>query len=379
MKIFLLAGELSGDAHAAALAREILVRRPDARLMGMGGPAMAAAGVQILKSIDDMQIMGFLEVVQNLRHIRRAFARVEADFRRERPDALILVDYPGFNLMFAKRVRDTGAKVLYYISPQVWAWHKSRLRTMKALIQRMLVIFDFEAPFYQEAGIPVEFVGHPLLDRDAATEADGKGLRRELGVGDDETLIALLPGSRRQEVQRLLPIFRRAGRRLTSRDQNNLRFVVASPIPNDRSNLYSAPHVSLGKYTAPVVSGRTHEIIRAADLAWVSSGTATLETALLDTPLICCYKAGAISYALASLIVDIPCISLVNIVAGRPVIPELVQRRLTPARLAGITTELLADKAALNRMREAFAQIRQKLGGPGAGARAAEAILRELE
>ena len=379
MKIFLLAGELSGDAHAAALARGILVRRPDARLMGMGGPAMAAAGVKILKSIDDMQVMGFLEVVQNLRHIRRAFAQVEADFRRERPDALILVDYPGFNLTFAKRVRDTGAKVLYYISPQVWAWHKSRLRTMKALIQRMLVIFDFEAPFYQEAGIPVEFVGHPLLDRDEAAEADGKGLRRELGVGDDETLIALLPGSRRQEVQRLLPIFRRAGRRLTSRDQNNLRFVVASPIPNDRSNLYSAPHVSLGKSVAPVVSGRTHEIIRAADLAWVSSGTATLETALLETPLICCYKTGAISYALASLIVDIPCISLVNIVAGRPVIPELVQRRLTPARLAGITTELLADKEALNRMREAFAQIRRKLGGPGAGARAAEAILRELE
>lgn len=379
MKIFLLAGELSGDAHAAALAREILARRPDAQLMGMGGPAMAAAGVKILKSIDDMQVMGFLEVVQNLRHIRRAFARVEADFRRERPDALILVDYPGFNLTFAKRVRDTGAKVLYYISPQVWAWHKSRLRTMKALIQRMLVIFDFEAPFYQEAGIPVEFVGHPLLDRDEAAEADGKGLRRELGVGDDETLIALLPGSRRQEVQRLLPIFRRAGRRLTSQDQNNLRFVVASPLPNDRSNLYSASHVSLGKSTAPVVSGRTHEIIRAADLAWVSSGTATLEAALLDTPLICCYKTGAISYALASLIVDIPCISLVNIVAGCPVIPELVQRRLTPARLAGITTELLADKAALNRMREAFAQIRRKLGGPGAGARAAEAILRELE
>ena len=137
--------------------------------------------------------------------------------------------------------------------------------------------------------------------------------------------------------------------------------------------------MSLGKSDAPVVSGRTHEIIRAADLAWVSSGTATLEAALLETPLICCYKAGAISYALASLIVDIPCISLVNIVAGCPVIPELVQRRLTPARLAGITTELLADKAALNKMREAFAQIRRKLGGPGASARAAEAILRELE
>ena len=257
MKIFLLAGELSGDAHAAALAREILARRPDARLMGMGGPAMAAAGVKILKSIDDMQVMGFLEVVQNLRHIRRAFARVEADFRRERPDALILVDYPGFNLTFAKRVSDTGAKVLYYISPQVWAWHKSRLRTMKALVQRMLVIFDFEAPFYQEAGIPVEFVGHPLLDRDDATEADGRGLRRELGVDDDETLIALLPGSRRQEVQRLLPIFRRAGRLLTSRDQNNLRFVVASPNLNGRSDLYSTPQVNLGKSDAPVVSGRT--------------------------------------------------------------------------------------------------------------------------
>lgn len=377
MKIFLIAGETSSDMHAAALARAILARRPDVRLLGMGGAAMAAAGVEIVQPIDDMQIMGFVEVVGNYRRIKAVFDGLASRFRDERPDALVLVDYPGFNLRFAASVRDTGAKILYYISPQVWAWHRSRLKTMRRLIDRMLVIFDFEKPFYERAGIPVEFVGHPLLDR--LEDRPGEGaLRKELGLAAGQRLVALLPGSRKQEVQRIFPRFTQAAAmvRKSPDDGPAVRFVAASP--PGREDLYDGVHNAGESGAIPVLTGRTHEVIRAADLAWVSSGTATIETALLGTPLICCYRGGALSYALVSLLVNMPCVSLVNIVAGRPVIPELLQYRFTPRRLADLAQGLLHDESAREAMRAAFAAIRERLGGPGASARAAAAVLAVL-
>lgn len=377
MKIFFLAGEASGDAHAGALAREILVRRPDVTMLGMGGEQMAAAGVEIVKSIDDMQVMGFAEVVAKVGHFKRVFRAVEARLRREKPDALVLVDYPGFNLRFARQVREAVPKILYYISPQVWAWHRSRVKTMRRLIDRMIVLFEFERPFYEQAGVPVRFAGHPLVDRVAAAP-DRARAREALGADDESPLIALLPGSRDQEISRQLPRFLRAAAGLAAAENGPpVRFVIAAA--SDRSERIAEVSRRAGGDPIPVVHDRTYEVVRAADLAWVCSGTATLETALLGTPLVCCYRAGAVSYALASLIIDFPCISLVNIVAGKPVIPELVQYRFTPRRLERLTRALLNDPQGLERMRAAFVQLAARLGGPDASARAADAVLEVLE
>ncbi len=376
-KVFLIAGETSGDAHASHLARALLELAPpgELELVGMGGGRMAAAGVRILQSIEGLRVMGVVEVLRKLGKFRAVMRSLLERFGEERPDILVPVDYPGFNLRFvaAARKRGYGGPVHYYISPQVWAWHASRVRTIARLVDRMLVIFRFELPIYEAAGVPAPFVGHPLLDGLAEHTGSPPTMRSELGIGEKERLVALLPGSRRQALERPLPIFLRAAALVAERIPGT-RFAAAVPEETE---------ISPGELSALEAAcvrverrdGGSIELLRTCDLALVSSGTTTLEAAILGCPMVVAYRASAITYLIARMLVTLPCVSLANIVAGRPVVPELVQWEATPERRAAEAARRRADPGALARMREDLAGVKRALGSPGASRRAAEEIL----
>jgi len=376
-KVFIIAGETSGDLHAANLTRALLELAPpgELELVGMGGRRMAEAGVRIVQPIAGLEVMGFVEVLRKLGKFRQVERSLLERFRAEKPDVLVLVDYPGFNLHFTARARKAGfgGLIHYYIAPQVWAWHRGRVRTLARLVDRMLVIFPFEVPIYEAAGVPVTFVGHPLLDILPAPGDPPPSLREELNLGDGEMLVALLPGSRRQVLGRHLPVFLGAADRL-SKAFPGLRFAMALP---GETHLEESERSAIERVCVRLerCEGASAELFRACDLALVSSGTATLEAAILGCPMVVAYRGSLLSYIIARTVVTLPCVSLANIVAGRPVVPELIQGKATPDRLAYEALRLLASPETLARMRRNLSAVRGKLGGPGASRRAAGEIL----
>jgi lipid-A-disaccharide synthase len=368
MKYYLIAGEASGDLHGSNLMKAILEEDPDARFRVWGGDLMAAAGGALVKHYRELAFMGFWEVVKNLPAILRNFRLCKEDILKYAPDALVLIDYPGFNLRIAKWAARRGIRVFYYISPQLWAWHASRVKIVQASVERMFCILPFETEFYARYGYEVSYVGHPLLDVLAELSPD-PGFRARNDLPPDAPLVALLPGSRRQEIGRMLPVMLEAARLVPG----GHHFVVAGA-PSIEPAFYET-YMQGCPVSVSIIFGQTYSLLREAQAAAVTSGTATLETALLGAPQVVCYRGGALSYQIARRLVRVPFISLVNLIAGREVVRELIQDALTPDALAGALRPLLSPTPQRRQMLEDYTVLREKLGGAGASRRAGRELV----
>jgi lipid-A-disaccharide synthase len=367
-----VAGEATGDLHGATLARALRALDPKLTVAGMGGPRMAAAGVLILHGIERAAVVGGTEVVGRLPALYRIFRDLARRLRDAPPRVLVLIDFPDFNLRLARRARRLGIPVVYFVPPQVWAWRRGRLRAMARDVSRVLAVFPFEVGLYQEAGVPVEFVGHPLLDVLPALE---RPAARHGLAGERQLLIGLLPGSRHEEVRRHLPVLLGAAARILRRvPRARFALPLASTLPPEVATA-AVQAADLGIQLLP---GESHRVLAAADLVLVASGTATLEAACYETPMVVLYRLSPVSYALARLVIHgVTAISLPNIISGRGAVPELIQRQATPARLAAVALRLLLDDAARVAQRAVLRDVRARLGPGGAAERAARAILRE--
>ena len=374
--IMLSAGEASGDLHGATMCRALRVLDPGVRLIGMGGPRMAAAGVEILVDPTAHAAVGTSEAIGRVPGLYRAYKILVRRLREARPKVMVLIDFPEFNLRLAKQARRAGVPVVYFIPPQLWAWRRGRMRQMARRVTRVLATFPFEKSLYEEAGVSVEFVGHPLLDV-VPSDLDRMKARQRLGVGERQTLVGLLPGSRRQEVGRLLPPMLDAAARLAF-GHGRRCFVLGLAASVDRGLVLAllARASETGGPPVEVVEGLTHEVMAGADVLLIASGTATLEAALLGAPMVVCYRVSRLTEAVARLLNRSPWISLPNIVAGRGAVPEILQDEVTGARLSSEAERLLVDPVAATAQRAAFKEVRSRLGQPGVGARAARAVLK---
>ena len=413
----MVAGEASGDLHGGNLAREILARHPQTRIFGIGGAKMQEAGVHLLRSIDDLAVVGISEVVLQWKAIHQTFHTLGQFIRERRPDLVILIDYPDFNLRLAKVARRERIKVLYYISPQVWAWRSWRIKTIARSVDTLLVVFPFEVPLYQDCGLDVRFIGHPLVDIVKSEFRSREEICLQLGVDSKQPIVGLLPGSRRSEIKRLLPQLLGAATKI-AQTMPKVQFLLAlaptiqlAEVEPYLQKLEQKPGQELkqGGIQEPVQKlnqeleqertpgqklnqarereqalehpvkilcreNSTYDIIHISDLVLVSSGTATLETALLNTPMILVYRLSLLSYALGRLLIRVPYIGLVNLVAGKKIVPELIQYQASPEKIASLALEVLRDLKRRESMRRELRKIREKLGDPGSSARAAEVV-----
>ncbi|MFQ5989825.1 MAG: lipid-A-disaccharide synthase [Candidatus Methylomirabilales bacterium] len=374
-KIFIVAGEASGDLHGADLTRALITLDPEVTLMGMGGEQMREAGVHLLIDAGKLAAVGLTEVFSRLAALGRAYRKLRRALVVQRPDLLLLIDFPDFNFWLARASRRMGIPILYYISPQVWAWRQGRVRTLKRLVEKVVVIFPFEEVLYREAGVPVAFVGHPMLDR-LRDVPNREEARRQLGCGELDLIVGLLPGSREGEITHHLPVLKEAVARIAqAKPEVRYLLAVANSLP---PRLVETLLEGSNSLIRPL-SGQTYQIMRAADLLITASGTATLEAGLLGTPMIIVYRVSRVTWWAGKLLVDVPSIGMVNLVAGRRVVPELIQNDFTPERVARITLELLHSPEALGAIRQELNEVRGRLGEEGASLRAAREVLKTLQ
>ncbi|MGZ8866729.1 MAG: lipid-A-disaccharide synthase [Thermoanaerobaculia bacterium] len=365
MKIAVVAGEASGDLHAGSVLRELKALDPGIKLFGIGGDLMDREGVELLYHARDLGFVGLFNVLRHIGMFRRVFRDFMERVEAERPDAVLLVDYPGFNLRVARRAKELGIKVIYFISPQVWAWHRRRIHGIERNVDHMIVILPFEEQFYREHNVRVTYVGHPLIDQVI-------GVRRP-EKRDGIVRIALMPGSRKREVDDVLPAMLDAVRILRAERAIEPFIVQAPTIEHDHlEGLVQASGESV-----PILPRDRGEGLAAADIAISSSGTATLESAVLGTPVVVMYRLGRLTYRIARRLVKLPYFSLVNIVAGRKVVPELMQDEVTGANIAAAVREFLKPERYAQAKAD-MAEVRAKLGERGASRRAAEAIMATL-
>ncbi|MGV3560615.1 lipid-A-disaccharide synthase [Larkinella arboricola] len=368
MMYYLIAGERSGDLHGGNLIKAIRQHDSDARFRAWGGEQMEEAGATLVRHYREMAFMGFLEVVQNLGTIRRNLRDCQQDLLATRPDVLILIDYAGFNLRMARFAKKHGIQVFYYISPKVWAWNQKRALKIKAVVDRMFVIFPFEVGFYTQFDYNVDYVGNPLMDAIAAFRPD-PGFREKYRLSD-KPVIALLPGSRRQEVFQMLPAMLE-----TVRHFPDYQFVV-SGVSNLPESLYKTAMTT--SPDLPIVVDDAYNLLAVADAALVTSGTATLETALLNTPEVVCYKTSWISFEVAKRLIAVSYISLVNLILDREAVKELTQHLLTTENLIRELGKILPGGSSHARQQADYAELREKVGGPGASDRAGELMVQYL-
>lgn len=369
-RILIITGEASGDLHGANLAKALKALDPGVTLAGVGGAAMQAAGVQLVRDIGQLDIIGMVGPMALAAVVRR-FLAIRRLFRSEPWDAVVFIDHPGLNLRYAYFAKAAGLRVLYYIAPQIWAWRPGRIYWIKKRVDRVLVILPFEKAIYDRAGIPCTFVGHPLLDA-VAPSYDRPSLRKAYGVEEAARVIALLPGSRSGEVQSLLPVLLDAAARLLRRHpKTQFLLAQASTIPD---NLLG-PLLRDSPVPVTVVKEQASEVMAAADLVLVASGTATLQAAIVGTPMVLLYRTTPVTYWLARFLIRVKWIGLVNLVAGRSVVPELIQSEATGERVYREAVRILEDESAYNQMKRSLAQVKADLGEPGASRRAAQAVL----
>lgn len=375
MRVLMVAGEPSGDAQGARLAAALLRQDPSLELYGMGGPQMARAGVRIDVDSSELSIMGLSEAFAGLSRARA----ILGDFRRQLagaspPDVVVPIDFPDFNLRLAKSAHRAGVKVFYYISPQVWAWRRGRIKAICKYVDRLICLFPFEAELYRDRGLDVHFVGHPLAE-DVRPTRSVEETRRLYGLAPEQPLLALLPGSRHKEVEVMLQPMLETVARLQDAG-HNLQAAIGKA-PSLEAELLAAPVAASG-LTVPIIEDDTYNLVAAADAVLVTSGTATVECALLGCPTVVAYRMSRFSYSIARMLVRVPFIAMPNLVMGRAVVPELVQDEATPQRMAEELGPLLQEGPARSRMLDDLAGLRAKLVLPGAADRAASLLLEIL-
>ncbi len=372
--IFIVAGEASGDLNGSALALSLKKFAPDLKLIGIGGKQMKEAGVEILFDISELAVMGFTEVLKNIRRLRNIFRNFVRKMDELKPAALILLDYPGFNIRLAERAKKRGITTIYYISPQVWAWGKNRVKKLAKVVDKMIVIFPFEKDFYKETGLDVEFVGHPMLDR-MELRMNKEEIAKRFALSTSTTTVALLPGSRRQEVKRHLPVMLKAGS-IMKKGGTNLQFILPCASTIDAGEIRNI----MGDHglEVTIIENQTYEAISFADLVITSSGTATLESAYLGKPLIVIYKVSWITWLIGKFLIKVRNIAMVNIIVGKKIVPEFLEFHARPSAIAGEAMRLLENSTYRLGMVRELVKVRDALGTPGASDRAASAILRTI-
>jgi lipid-A-disaccharide synthase len=367
-RLLVSCGEPSGDLYAADLVRELRQRvGSPLDVFGLGGERLEAQGARLLGHVRDLAVVGLWEVVSHLPRFRRIFRGLLAAVDETPPDLAVLVDYPDFNLRLAKALHRRGVPVVYYVSPQVWAWRRHRLAEIRRHVAHMIVIFPFEKKVYDDAGVPVTFVGHPLIDL-VAPERDGAGFLAAQGLDPARPVVALLPGSRRKEIAHNLPAIAGAVR-LMAQSRPDLQFLAAVAPSIDPGPLRAVLPAQVA-----LAAGRTHAVLSTAAAAIVASGTATVEAALLGTPMVVVYRLSALTYQLGRRFVRVPHVAMANLIAERRIVPELIQEGFTAPRVAEEALALLGP--AGDAMRAELAEVRRRLGAPGASGRAADVVTR---
>ena len=370
-----MSGEASGDLHGANLAREIRKQDASIALYGVGSKQMRDVGVKMLADASEISVVGITAVLTHIGAIYQVFTKLRRFLKDERPDILVLIDFPDFNIRLGKAARKLGIPVLYYISPQVWVWRKGRIKTIAGMVKAMIVVFPFEVPLYKKAGVDVRFVGHPLTDVVRSDLTTGQA-RQVFGLETARRTIALLPGSRTSEIVHLLPDMLKAAKILLSRFQD-LQFVLPMAPTVDRDFIRS--FVEQGGVPVRMIEGRTYDALKASDAAIVASGTATLETGLMALPMVIAYRISAFNYfILTKLIRGVKNVGLVNIVAGKRIVPELVQNDSTPENMADAVTKMLSDPVYYKEVAADLACVRAQLGEAGASARATAVVMEVL-
>lgn len=373
-RILIITGEASGDLHGAHLAKAIAARDPGAQLVGIGGPGMKAAGVAMIPGIPQLDLVGLIGLSAVRAIIQRVLA-VRRVLKAEPWDLVVFIDNPGMNMRLARMAKAAGRRVLYYIAPQIWAWRPGRMKWIQERVDHVVVILPFEPDLYRRAGVRCTFVGHPLLDS-VAPEYNRNVLRRQFNLEESVPVIGLLPGSRVAEVKMLLPVLLQTAAELVKRDPKT-QFILAQASSIDDTLL----HDLLRESPVPVlvVKDQASEAMAVSDLLLVASGTATLQAAVVGTPMILLYKTTLSTYWVARMWIRVKWIGLVNLVAGRTVVPELIQNEATVERLTKEACRLLNDQHAYDEMKTGLRQVRESLGGPGASDRAAEVVLAECQ
>jgi lipid-A-disaccharide synthase len=372
-RILIVTGEASGDLHGANLAREIYHLNPHATIQGVGGHHMVEVGVKLIpqvERVDAIGVPGLKQLVRGYRTLRQ----LKNVLRNEQYDAVVFIDSPGMNLRLAKTAAKARQRVIYYIAPQIWAWGARRLSVIKRVVNRMIVILPFEEKIFRQAGVPTNFVGHPLLDTMAASYNKHE-VREKFGLSKDELVIGILPGSREHEVRNFLSIMLGASKKLLTH-YGQAQFLIAQA-PNISASLIHEAMATPG-ITVQIIPHGSNEVMAASDLLFIASGTATLQAAIIGTPMIIAYRVPWLTYQIGKRLVKIPYIGLVNIIAGKSVAPELIQQDMTPERLSHEALRLLRTPTLVQEMREAFLRVREAIGSSGASRRAAELVLREI-
>ena len=373
----IVAGEASGDLHGSHLVESLKKLQPEITFSGLGGPLLHKAGVELYEDLTRLAVVGFWEVLKHFKDFQRIFEMMLSKIKEAQPAAVILIDYPGFNLRLAREIKKAGipTKVIYYISPQVWAWKESRIKLIKKVCDHMLVILPFEKEFYARRGMNVEFIGHPLLDSIKITQPPEKFLVSR-GLSAQQSTIGLLPGSREKEIERLLPVMLGAAQILYAQN-NRLQFVLMQASSVSKSLIEK--FTSRCSLPLKIIQDQTYDAINASNLCMVTSGTATLETAILQKPMIVVYKTSLLTWLLAKFLIKIPYIGLVNVVAGKKIVPECIQFEATPQKIAQEINLICTDERKMTEIKSELQKVKASLGNPGASRRAAEAVVKVLQ
>jgi lipid-A-disaccharide synthase len=374
-QVMIVAGEASGDLHGANLVRAMLGTSPDTTFFGMGGKELSRAGVEVVFDAARISVVGLVEVFSHLRDILAAKKLLVQEMKTRKPSLLIVIDFPDFNLMLAAKAKKNGIPVLYYISPQVWAWRSGRVKKIGFLANRVAVILPFEKQFYESRGVHVDFVGHPLMDTVRISHSKEQ-FRKSLNIAEDKTVVGLIPGSRSKEITSLLPDFLAAAKRLTVTTDNIYVFLVprASSIPEEFLNEYGINRYK-NELDIRVSEMDRYDLMAACDIAVAASGTVILELAVLGVPTVATYRVSPQTYFLGRMLTKLEHFTLVNLIAGRSVIPELIQEEVNPIDIARELALILEADDVRGKMTQGLAEVRDKLGSPGASERVAQIAL----
>ncbi len=370
-RILIIAGEASSDMHAADLVKEIKALKGDTSFFGLGGNQMKEAGVNIHENIVRLAFIGPGGLFKHYLQLKKIFNALRENLKQNAPDLAILIDYAEFNLRVAKELKALGVPVVYYVSPQVWAWGLWRIKTIRALVEKMLVFFKFEETLYKEHGVNVSFVGHPLLDMVKVTSKK-EDILKKLSIEKGFKTVGLLPGSRQSEIKNILPVMLESAKLILNRFNNKIRFVL--PLAATINKRYLKQIIEKSGIDVIVTENDSYNAVSICDCAMVTSGTATLETALLNVPMAIIYKANFLTYILTKHLIKLPYIGLVNVVSGKHVVKEFLQYDATSEKIAGYIEELLTDKELTDKIKQEFLEIRLSLGESGAVARAAKEV-----